>query len=148
MRKVKPVGRPTEYKEKYCQMIIDFFANHELQRERVKTSGLDITTTELVTNPYPTINDFAKKIDVNYVSLRRWVETHPEFSDAYKRAKELQHEIIIKGALIGAYNATFSIFAMKNIAGWRDKTEVEHSGSIELSTKLEEAWKRLQASQN
>lgn len=132
----RKVGRPTDYHPKYCEMIIDFFADHELTRERVKATGdNDYQLTEEVPNEYPTITDFARKIKVNRSSISLWAQKHEEFSIALKEAKELQQEIIIKCGLMGVYNASFSIFAMKNIAGWRDRSEVEHSGSIDVNAK-------------
>lgn len=130
-KKPKPIGRPTDYHPRYCDMIVDFFADHELTTERVKATGKDdYQQTELVPTEYPTITDFARKINVNRSSISAWANKFPEFSIALKEAKELQQEIIIKCGLMGIYNASFSIFAMKNIAGWRDKSEIEHSGSI------------------
>lgn len=130
-------GRPTKYDPKYCDQIIDFFADHELTRERIKFYDKDGNAhTEEVANIYPTITDFAKKIGVNRSSLHEWSRKHKDFSVALKEAKELQHEIIIKSALCGYYNASFSIFAMKNIAGWRDKNEDDKSDD-RLESELE-----------
>ncbi len=135
-------GRPTKYKERYCQDIIDFFTGHELTRERVKATGKDdYTATEEIANIYPTFHDFAKTIGVNYSTARDWVDRYPKFHESYNRCKKIQHEIIVKCALSGLYNASFSIFAMKNIAGWRDKRELEHTGKDGGAIKTQDVSK-------
>lgn len=113
--KKKTLGRPTDYNPKYCADIVNFFLNHIIDRDKPD---------------YPTITDFARKYNITRSSINLWATKYPDFSEALKQIKELQKEIIIKGAITGVFNASFSIFAMKNIAGWRDKTDIEHSGSI------------------
>jgi hypothetical protein len=45
-----------------------------------------------------------------------------EFSEAYKIGKEIQESRLLKLGL-GLKNASMAILALKNTAGWRDKTE-------------------------
>ena len=52
------VGRPKEYKEKYCKMLVDHMAKGK------------------------TIKEFAKKIGVSYRTIGKWAQAHPEFMDA------------------------------------------------------------------
>ena len=140
----KKTGRPSSYRPRYCQMIIKFFEDHELMAERIKATGDNgYEQTERIANEYPTIADFARKIRVNRSSILAWAETYPEFSKALKEAKDLQHEIIIKGGLMGVFNASFSIFAMKNIAGWRDKTEVEVNMNVTLANRIQESRRKV-----
>jgi len=56
------------------------------------------------------------------------VGKYPDFSDAYKRAKELQKQILITNGLLGLYAPAFTIFTMKNICGWRDEQHIKGEG--------------------
>ena len=75
-------------------------------------------------------------IGVHRDTLHSWAteknpdQTHknPRFSDAYKKAKDLQEANLVEGTISGAYNSTFAIFTAKNVLGWRDKTEHEMTG--------------------
>ena len=54
-------------------------------------------------------------------------EERDKFFPTIKRAKTKIEADIEKGALLGLYNPTFSIFNMKNNFGWQDKQEVDAS---------------------
>jgi hypothetical protein len=70
-----------------------------------------------------TLHDWATAKDLATGELK-----HPEFSDAYKKAKDLQEANLIEGTIGNAYNSTFAIFTAKNVLGWRDKIEQEITG--------------------
>lgn len=61
-----------------------------------------------------------------------------EFFGTIKKAKTKIEASIEKGALMGLYNPTFSIFNMKNNFGWQDKHEVDTTSSnrIEIINDL------------
>jgi len=102
-------GRPSKYKKRYCDELIDYFKD-----ESVK--------------PLPLFEDFAQLLDIAKSTLYKWGEQHPEFSDALKRAKEIQESRWIKGALDNKFNVTFAIFMGKNNFGWKDRTATELTG--------------------
>ena len=108
-----PVGRPTLYKEEYCEMLVDFF-NIPL----TTGSGKSKSASEL-----PQFIDFAVSISVDYDTLLEWRDKHPKFSGAYKKAKKLQEKIIAGNAIQNRYNPYFAQFMLKNNHGWKDKTE-------------------------
>lgn len=109
-------GRPSKYEDWVTDALLDYFS---------KGVG-----------DFPTLAGFAGKLGVSRDTLHEWANgknadgtlKHSEFSDAYKRAKELQEQNLVTGALSGVYNATFAIFTAKNILGWRDKIEQEVTG--------------------
>ena len=125
--KRKP-GRPTKYKQSYCQGVVDFF-NVDPVKVLIETYTYKDGTTKTkeieVPCEIPLISDYAVSIDVSRETLHEWKRVHTEFSDAYKKAKEIQRGILVKLALKGLYNPGFSIFAAKNMIGWRDKKEIE-----------------------
>jgi hypothetical protein len=52
---------------------------------------------------------------------------HPEISSLISKTREILEARINKGAVTGKYNATMSIFNLKNHYGWSDKTEVDQT---------------------
>ena len=104
---------------------------------------------------FPTLSELANKIGVTRETLWHWAYAknedgtpkYPDFFNAYKRAKDHQERILVENGLLGAYKGNFAIFTAKNVLGWRDKQNIEHSGGdkpveIEQVSDLELA-KRL-----
>lgn len=119
-------GRPTAYKPEYCDLIIQHFDKEPFTSSFDEVSGKTYRSAILL----PTLTNFARTIGVSRATIYNWAEEHPEFLDAIKRAQELQEEVLMQNGLFGAYDKTFAIFTAKNICGWKDKQDIEHSGSI------------------
>lgn len=122
-------GRPTEYRPKYCKEIINFF-NIEpyrsfLKKTITKKNGEVIKEYEERGATCPFIGQFARKIGVSPSSILRWEKKYPEFRSALKVAKNIQEELIAINGLNNSYNASFSIFTLKNVAGWRDVKDIK-----------------------
>lgn len=115
--------RPTKFREKYCQMLIE----HMKQ-------GLSFDT-------------FAGKIEVNPDSLYEWVKRHASFSEAKKIGTAMRN-YLVESAFVAStlnptknkYNTAQMIYWTKNTLGWSDK--VEHAGDpaspITLNYKIGE----------
>jgi hypothetical protein len=127
-------GRPTKYDPKYCKLIIKYFDLEPYTIKRVEAFGKKFD--KKVPSDLPLLCGFAAKIDVDRDTLKEWAKVHPEFSAAYKKAKELQEKLLVVNTMNGSYNPAFAIFAAKNILGWRDK--VEHSGNIDSNIKTDD----------
>lgn len=135
-----PRGRPTDYKEEYCNQLIEFF-NIEAYEEMILPDRSGGKKREIIPCKFPTLARFACNIGVTRETLWEWSTTklpngelkYPNFSNAYKRAKEFQESILVEGAMAGAFNSTFSIFTAKNVFGWKDKQEVENTGTVEIN---------------
>lgn len=129
----KPNGRPTKWAPEINDMIVEFFSaepNREVERVNRKTGA---AYSELVPNPLPHLSAFAREIGVSHDTLCEWAkeenrEKYPGFSEAYKKAKQLQKEFLIENGLNGLYNPAFAIFTAKNITDMRDRQEHELSG--------------------
>jgi hypothetical protein len=112
-----PGGRPSLYDDSYVQALLDYMEAP-------------------VNEEFPTIAGFACTVKPCRDTLHEWSKAkdgegnlkYPQFSDAYKKVKDIQEVNIVQGALSGKYNPTFSIFFMKNNLGWKDKVEQEISG--------------------
>lgn len=124
------MGRPSKYDPKYCQELEDFFdidPYREVTDVYTYKDGTTKETVKLLPNDMPFIRDFAKKIGVNSDTLYEWAKHHPEFSDSLKAVKQLQEKILVINGLNGCYNSTFAIFTAKNVIGWRDQTQIDHT---------------------
>ncbi len=131
------LGRPSKYKEEYCEQIIEYFnvkLVDVLTVESVDKRGKKVTASEVVASDLPLFQGFAHEIDVHVDTLHEWKKAHASFSEAYKKAQQLQHRHLITNGLQGRFSTAFSIFTAKNIIGWRDKAETEIS--IDQDSKL------------
>lgn len=147
-----PGGRPTKYKPEYCEEIIKFFSAPTVSvvlEDVVTKSGEVVTVERSVANKLPTFERFCANLSVTTDTLFYWANENREFSVAYKKAKELQKDFWIENSMAGRYNAAFTIFAGKNMFGWRDKVEVEGNitHTMQLSTMYEQA-KALNTAKN
>lgn len=132
----KKIGRPTKYDPIYCKQIIEFFDIEPMNFKDITITYKDGSTkecTEEEANLLPTMRKFAKSIGVDHTTLLEWCKKYPDFSTAYNRAKEAQQEFIIENGLRGNYQGYFAGLYMKNMFGWRDKTDVEHSGEVKFT---------------
>lgn len=109
-----PAGRPTDYEPGFCVVAEDTLAK-----------GFSLAVV-------------AGECGVSRQTVDAWTKAHPEFLDAVTRGRA-------RGAIIwetrlanladtGTGNATAVIFGLKNrlTDDWRDKTETEHSGGVEI----------------
>ena len=109
------IGRPTKYKPEYCEMLVEHM-----------TGGLSFEA-------------FGAVADVSEDTLHEWKKVHKEFSESYKKGlshsrkhwEEMGHDMV----LAGQGNTTAWIFNMKNRFNWKDKKEIEQSGSIDTGLK-------------
>ena len=129
-----PGGRPTKYLPEYCERIVSFFlaGGPDFARPMVVSDGK--VGSHIEDHPLgklpATFESFAHSIGVHVDTLNEWQSVHPEFSEAYKKAKQIQLDQICKGLLSQSYSAAGAIFMLKNCHGWRDRSEIEHSGEI------------------
>ena len=122
------VGQPTKYKPEYCQQLIDYFSIEPLEiireQETIGTEGGKYVSRRLPQR-FPWFEGFARKIGVHRNTLKNWCDEHPEFAEAYETAKDLQREFLVDIGLSGATSASFAIFTMKNVCGWRDERDLK-----------------------
>lgn len=150
MAKKNRPGRPSKYNPEFCQKIIQFFDREPYDAEHLKEliTLKDGTTKEVYDEKpcdIPLFSTFAVKVaDVTHDTLLEWCKVHPEFSESYKKAKNLQESILVINAMRGNYEQPFSIFTSKNILDWRDRTEiVEIKFVYEFVSKITEAMNRV-----
>lgn len=119
----KAVGRPRVFnsQEELEQKIMEYWQRCEQNNKPYTLSGL------------------ALWIGVDRKTLYNYSEKD-EFFPTIKKAKDIVEASMEERALTGENNVTFSIFALKNNFGWRDKQEIEHSGetSVNVNTNMTE----------
>lgn len=109
------VGRPSEYKEEYCERLIQFMAE-----------GFSFEA-------------FAGEIGCSKVTLYAWAEAYPEFLNAkdegFQKSRLWWERVGRQIAQKNKGNATAFIFNMKNRfkEDWRDRQEIEQSGNITIN---------------
>jgi hypothetical protein len=119
-------GRPTKYKNIYCQMIIDYFKREPFTQEKIITTYKDGTTKEgikLIPCNFPTIEGFAVSIGVCHNTVLNWLNDNPRFLSAYNYAKACQKDILTQNGLLGLYNCLFAKFVAINSTDMVDKQE-------------------------
>ena len=140
MQEKHPGGRPSKYKKKYCKEIIEYFkvesTKTEYKEEYFVNGELKSRVPIVTANDIPTFQGYANSIGVHMDTLQEWCKVHEEFSVAYNKAKQLQEKIWLENGMTGRYSPQFAIFFGKNCLGYKDKQEVEHSGTLKLEDVL------------
>lgn len=145
----KKVGRPTKYKDEYCDLILDHF-NQPLyiyeDEERMSASGAIKNVKVKRPNDMPTFERFAFNVGVLPDTLTDWCKANEKFSRAYTHCKGIQREFITTHALGKNYSEGFSKFFAINNLGMVEKSELrtenehKHEGyglAFDLSKKPE-----------
>lgn len=108
------IGRPQTYKpEQIAEMVSDFakFINE---------------------NEDPRIVHFTSTYN-KYTINKDYISDHAEFSELRKKAIEKQEDYLLRGATKNELNPMFSLFRLKQPQhGYKDRTEQEHSGSVNV----------------
>ncbi|MAF91141.1 MAG: hypothetical protein CL674_14430 [Bdellovibrionaceae bacterium] len=139
-------GRPTKYKQEYCQEFLDYFSvdPYRIETKQIKTKEGSYEVEERVINDFPTLSGFAIKIGVNRDTLLEWANAknedgtykHEEFSGIYKRAKDYQENFLVVTGMNGTANTTFAIFTAKNLINWRNQTDVKLEAEVESNSTV------------
>lgn len=141
-------GAPTKYKKRYCDDIIAYFRvpPYRMATKRTYYQNGNIKSEEEfpIANDLPTFQGFADSIGVHVDTLSEWRKVHPEFSEAYARARAIQDSIVQINGLSGLYNSQYAQFFSKNCLGYKDKQEIDAhvTGSVE-DGDAEKALKEL-----
>lgn len=140
------VGRPTVYRDEFCDMLLSFFridVEKQVEVTKLDKDGRPVTVMETMVNRFPTIERFADSIDVTRQTLHDWATAvtadgvtlkHPEFSYAYARARDLQTALLTEGGLGGHYESRIANLALKNISGWRDQIDQTVTATVTQAT--------------
>ena len=81
-----------------------------------------------------------EKKDCSYHTIRRCFDEY--WADIKKEFEDIRADLLSRGASIGIYNPTMTIFALKNWCNWADKPENENEEKQEMQTELLKAIKK------
>lgn len=134
-RPKNPVGRPTKYTADMPQALLDYGqviveAIKKIERNKSKVGVLQFVQCPV---PPPLLSGFAIEYGIHRQTMHEWAGVHAEFSDAMNAFKEIQEWVVARMVTHGAYPPAVGIFMLKNLAGWRDKQEIELEGPVTLS---------------
>jgi len=135
-------GRPTKYKPKFCQILVDFFDIEPFEKMEIPHYQNDGKTLKwmdykLIPARMPTLRKFAKKIDVHVSHVYGWINEksptyHKEFSDAFTCAKEIRKDWLIDLGLSGLTPPLSYKFTAINVTDMRDQKDVKIGGSVKI----------------
>mgnify|MGYP005816610217 CR=1 FL=1 len=151
--KAKP--KSSKYKDRYVQDLRDYldidpgFFEPVLDEEG--NPKFDLNGNQLygkyIPNIMPTVAGFARKIRVHRDTLHYWsTQTHsdgtlvyPEFSEVYKSIGSVYEHFLLTNGLMNKANPAVTIFALKNLCGFKDSKELTVQGDqdkpIQVITK-------------
>jgi hypothetical protein len=118
-------GRPTDYKPSMCELV-----------EELGKAGKSRA-------------QIAAALDVAIKTTREWEEVHPEFRSAMSRARDYAlawwEEAGQAGMFMMGFNATAWSLQVRNRFpdDYRDRREVEHSGTVQHEARVSERAERL-----
>jgi hypothetical protein len=139
-----PGGRPTKYRPELCQDLIKFFDRplYIKKKTRKWLNGEEVICEEEVPNKTPFFIHWCMKHKLSWQTPHNWLKEYPEFLDAYNRSKILLEAFLVELGIKGDHNGFMTFQTLKNVSGWRDKTEVEtkteHKLTAQIIVKYEE----------
>lgn len=78
----------------------------------------------------PFKKEFCAQRGYSAEKLAHFGKINKHMEAALKKMEYIQETKIVKGALAGKLNATFAIFTLKNVAGWRDADILDKAKSV------------------
>ena len=103
---------------------------------------------EIIDNGFdkvPTQTAFCRWLAEHYKETDRktiYNSLNKNFPTIKKDFEKLQSDTITTGGMLGKYNPTMTIFALKNWCNWADKPENENEEKQEMQTELLKAIKK------
>jgi hypothetical protein len=139
-------GQPTLYKEEYCDMLLKHYDIPALVPELIREYNEETKEWETkegkewVANKIPDVLSFSRKIGIHRDTFYEWIKKHDEFSDTYKKCKDIAEDIWRENSMFGRYQIAYTIFYGKNIFNWKDKQEVqlEHVDTSKLKHLIDQ----------
>lgn len=84
---------------------------------------------------FPTLQGFCLTRGYSSSNISLFCNINKNFAQAVEILKDMQHEVLIERSLKGEFNSGITALMLKNNHGYKDKSDIEHSGKIE-GTKI------------
>lgn len=123
----KPRDPRSKFRDEFCQQVIDWFSGPRTERvikkRRVipQKNGNQAEEIEYETLGLgvPTMDGFACHIGFRATQLHQWAKAHPEFAEAFARARGMQRDWLVELATRNLISAGTYSYTMSNISDWR-----------------------------
>ena len=119
-----PPGRPLKYTDEFI----------EAEAVALLAYAAEPATEE---RPIPFLKDFCVKRSYPSTYITTFAQNE-KFFVALNRLKDSMEVKLVFGSLTNKLNSYMAMNTLKNVAGWRDKQEIEHSGEIKLINHIPE----------
>lgn len=123
------VGRPTKYTPDFIQKVDEYLAHCvDTEREFHNTRGVKSDSFQRIVDVnLPSIEGFAKYINVHNETLLDWGKKNKDFSVALDAIRREQHLRLIDGGLSGTYSPVITKLLLYN-HGYKEKSDVTSDG--------------------
>jgi hypothetical protein len=125
-------GRPSNYRDEYPEMLVQYFQRcfdtitaSPIEPQDDEGRGSSKRAVQRMYQEFPTIAGFAHMIGTHEQRLYEWSLRHEALAEARARCVGLTKHLLVTGMLDGRWNAQAAQFVGKNLAGMKDKIEVE-----------------------
>jgi len=128
------VGKPLKFKtvKKLQDAIDEYFLFCDNRISHFYSAKADGVVD--VSDPAPyTMSGLARALGISRQCLMEYSH-RGKYGDAVKKAREKVHEDVETRLM--EKNAVGAIFNLKNNFGWKDRTELEHFGGLEIDKKI------------
>ena len=116
LKKINLLGRPKTYTPEYLQ---------RLAREMIEWFSLPDNIW---------LKDFAIERGIWWQRFVEFADECEEFAVALKIGKDMQESKLFKLGITKGQNPAMAIFALKNVAGWRDSLDHKHTGEVKMKS--------------
>jgi hypothetical protein len=135
------MGTPTKYKPEYVSKVDDYLNDPkwvgEYWEEFHKTRGDKTNSFERVLKlKLAKIEGFAEYIDTPLRNIYEWEAKYDDFSHALDKIRKKQHNMLIDGALSGAYASGTANLILSTNHGYRQKSDVTTDGQSITEIKV------------
>lgn len=137
---------PTQYDKKYCTELVEYFERMAVaetrealpivtDQEGEKTSFRK-TEVRRICAELPTIEGFAVLVKIPSTTIKSWTKQHPEFAEAFQRAKDIQRQLLVDRGLTRQYDPQAFAFVAKNITDMHDRQVIAGDPESPLAARL------------
>ena len=121
----------------------DYAQKYKDEKELEKLINEYFEECDAKEKPY-TMSGLAYSMNIDRTTLINYGKKE-KFSTLIKNAKDRVQKQMEENALMGKYNATFTIFSLKNNYGWKDQQEIKTTNEVSVSP-LNDAMEALKES--
>lgn len=127
------VGYPTKYYKELGAEMLEFFDRNPYEIISIYDENGNEKKIKIA-NDFPSFEGFAVHKKFSRKALYLWKKKYKEFRLAWNKCETIQHNFIMVNGMAGLTASAFTIFAAKNVMGWRDKQDVNNTGTTTVRT--------------